>query len=481
MSQIKKKFIKFGTGSDAVNARDLPANYTPSEYTPAQVASEGNDKVSAHLNGINTRLGAQIDASQIADGSVSDTEFQYLDGVTSDIQTQIDSTNTNVSNLTTTVNGKVTGPASATDNAVMRYDSTTGKLAQNSGVIINDSNLITGVQQIQVAADAIAPLELVTKQQLDASSGGVDVKASVKAATTANITLSAPQTIDGYSAIAGDRILVKNQSTASQNGIYVVAAGSWTRSTDADSSVDLTAALVTVQAGSTQANTGWYQITDAPVIGVDSIVWNQFFGAGTYAADGEGIELTGSTFSLELDGSTLSKSASGLKVATAGISNNEINGSAAIAYSKLNLSASVVNADIAVGANIDASKLGTGAVSTTEFNYLDGVTSSIQTQLNNKKGLQETIVSVASNVTLTAGAVHLVNTGSALNLTLPSAPPTGSFIYIKDITGQANINNITIVRAGSEQIEGVAASYILDMIRMSVKLVSDASGNWWIL
>lgn len=459
MSQIKKKFIKFGTAADAVNAQDLPANYSPSNYTPAQVASEGNDKVSAHLNGINTRLGAQINATQIADGSVSNTEFQYLDGVTSSIQTQIDTINADIAD-------DVEGPASATDNAIVRFDGTTGKLIQDSGVIIDDSNNISGVQQITVSADAVSPLQLVTKQQLDAAAGGADVKASAKAATTANITLSGPQTIDGYSAIAGDRILVKNQTLPEENGIYVVAAGAWTRATDADSSVDLTAALVTIQQGSTQANTGWYQVTDAPVVGTDPIVWNQFFGAGTYAADGQGIELVGSTFQLELDGSTLSKSASGLKVADN----------------------SLANAQIAPSAAIDATKIADGSVTNTEFQYLGGVTSDLQTQLNTlsssisaKENIKKTIVSVASNVTLTQDAIHLVNTSVARSLTMPASPATGTTLVIKDITGSVNVNNITLVRAASEQIEGVAANFTIDEIRRSLTLVSDASGNWWII
>lgn len=459
MSQIKKKFIKFGITSDAVNAQDVPANYSPSNYTPAQVATEGNDKVSAHLNGINTKLGAAIDASQIADGSVSNTEFQYLDGVTSDIQTQIDSINSDIAD-------DVEGPASATDNAVVRFDGITGKLIQDSGVIIDDSNNISGVQQITVAADAVSALQLVTKQQLDAAAGGADVKASAKAATTANITLSGPQTIDGYSAVASDRILVKNQTLPEENGIYVVAAGAWTRALDADTSADLTAALVTIQQGSTQANTGWFQVTDAPVVGTDPIVWNQFFGAGTYTADGLGLELVGSTFQLELDGSTLSKSASGLKVSDNGISNTQI----------------------APSAGIDATKIADGSVTSVEFQYLGGVTSDLQTQLNTlsssisaKENIKKTIVSVASNVTLTNDAIHLVNTTSARSLTMPSAPATGSTIVIKDISGQLNVNNITLVRAGSEQIEGVAANFTIDEIYKALTLVSDASGNWWLI
>lgn len=60
MSRIKSKFIRFGTGAEEVNSRNLPANFTPSNYTPAQVGSEGNDKVSAHLNGIDTALGSIV-------------------------------------------------------------------------------------------------------------------------------------------------------------------------------------------------------------------------------------------------------------------------------------------------------------------------------------------------------------------------------------------------------------------------------------
>lgn len=71
MSQIKKKFIKFGTGSEDVNSRVIPAHYTASNYTPAQVASEGNDKVSAHLQGIDSALGA----AGVTPGDIGVTSF----------------------------------------------------------------------------------------------------------------------------------------------------------------------------------------------------------------------------------------------------------------------------------------------------------------------------------------------------------------------------------------------------------------------
>lgn len=108
---------------------------------------------------------------------------------------------------------------------------------------------------------------------------------------------------------------------------------------------------------------------------------------------------------------------------SASIVNADIAAGAAIAYSKLNLSASIVNADIAAGANIDASKLGTGAVSNTEFNYLDGVTSSIQTQLDGMLKLGGR----------SGGQNASGGTGASENLLLQStANATKGFIKVRD-------------------------------------------------
>lgn len=87
-------------------------------------------------------------------------------------------------------------------------------------------------------------------------------KGTVRAATTANITLSGAQAIDGVSVIAGDRVLVKNQSTGSQNGVYVCASGSWARSSDMDAWSEIPGAWVTVQEGTTNADTVWLGTAD---------------------------------------------------------------------------------------------------------------------------------------------------------------------------------------------------------------------------
>lgn len=106
----------------------------------------------------------------------------------------------------------------------------------------------------------------------------LDYKQSVRVATTASITLSGLQTVDGVVLAAGDRVLVKSQAIGSQNGIYVVAAGAWARSADADENAEVTPALtVLVESGTAQADSVWQLITDAPiVIGTTALVFQDF-------------------------------------------------------------------------------------------------------------------------------------------------------------------------------------------------------------
>jgi hypothetical protein len=151
-------------------------------------------------------------------------------------------------------------------------------------------------QKITNLATPTADTDAATKAYVDAARTGLDVKASVRAATTANITLSGTQTIDGVAVIAGDRVLVKDQSTASANGIYVVAASTWSRSTDADTDAEVHAGMFTfVEEGTTNADTGWVLSTNNPiVVGSTSLAFAQFSGTGQITA-GAGLTKTGNT------------------------------------------------------------------------------------------------------------------------------------------------------------------------------------------
>lgn len=168
------------------------------------------------------------------------------------------------------------------------------------------------------SGDPTAPGDLVNKSYVDNALVGLRWKEPVRAASTANLTLSGTQTVDGVALVADDRILVKDQTDDTENGIYVVAAGSWARATDADSTAELHGATVLVTSGTANGDKSFNQNADDPAIGTDAIIWAQFGGTGvSYSADGDGITLSGTTFSLELDGSTLSKGTGGLKVADA--------------------------------------------------------------------------------------------------------------------------------------------------------------------
>ena len=131
---------------------------------------------------------------------------------------------------------------------------------------------------------------------VDAARQGLTVKQACRVATTANITLSGTQTIDGVSVVAGDRVLVKDQTSGATNGIYVCAAGAWSRATDFDADSDLLdAAFTFVEEGTANADSGWVLTTNAPItVGTTALTFAQFSGAGQITA-GSGLTKTGNT------------------------------------------------------------------------------------------------------------------------------------------------------------------------------------------
>jgi hypothetical protein len=120
-----------------------------------------------------------------------------------------------------------------------------------------------------LSAAGITPSDSITNQLLQSiqqSSGGLLWRQDCRVATTANITLSGAQTIDSISVVAGDRVLVKNQSTAADNGVYVCAAGAWSRATDLDTSAEmLNGVAVRILVGTTNASTAWVLVTGGTI------------------------------------------------------------------------------------------------------------------------------------------------------------------------------------------------------------------------
>ena len=161
-------------------------------------------------------------------------------------------------------------------------------------------------QKITNLASPVASTDAASKQYVDNNSQGLDVKASVRVATTTNGTLASAfangQTVDGVTLATNDRILLKDQSTGTENGIYVIAAsGAPTRADDYAAGAGVASSFCFVEAGTTNADSGWTCTNNksSDVVGSDALTYAQFSGAGQITA-GNGLEKSGNTISADL-------------------------------------------------------------------------------------------------------------------------------------------------------------------------------------
>jgi len=192
-------------------------------------------------------------------------------------------------------------------------DSTTiGATTPSTGVFTNISTT-TGT----ISTTPSANQDIANKFYVDTVAQGLGPKAACSAGTTANITLSGLQTIDGYSVTAGQRVLVKNQTASAENGIYVASASAWTRATDMDTWAEVPGAYTVLLNGTSNADTGWVcTATATGTIGVTAMPWVQFSGSATYFA-GTGLTLASNTFSITNTGVTAASVGSASKTLTA--------------------------------------------------------------------------------------------------------------------------------------------------------------------
>lgn len=163
---------------------------------------------------------------------------------------------------------------------------TTIKIAQVTFSTDADVN----AKRLTNVATPTADTDAATKLYVDnVAAGHRDPKDAVRAATTANITLSGAQTIDGVSVVAGDRVLVKDQTDDTENGIWIAASGSWARATDADDDGEITfgTSVLVVEGTANAGRTYLVSSADPIAIGTDSITWIQTAAASTNFAESE--------------------------------------------------------------------------------------------------------------------------------------------------------------------------------------------------
>lgn len=370
--------------------------------------------------GLEIKAGAIVNADVNASAAI---EVSKLQALTADRAVQTNGSGVlSASAVTSTELGYVSGVTSAIQTQL------NAKLNKAGDTMSGDLNM--GGNEITNLGAPVAATDAATKGYVDAVAEGLKPKEAVRAATTAAITIASDlnvgDVIDGVTLADGDRVLVKNQAAAEENGIYVAGA-SPARATDFDSLTpidEINGAYVAVQEGTANQGKLFVQYGVVATLNTDPINFT-FFNSVAGLIGGDGITVSGSTISvdhdgeglafvanqlaLELDGGTLSKSASGLKVADAGISNAQINAAAAIELSKLE-ALTVSRALQSDGAG----EISVSAVTSTELGYLSGVTSSVQTQLNGKASQAlDNLAAVAINTSLISDTDNTDDLGSA--------------------------------------------------------------------
>ena len=370
--------------------------------------------------------------------------------------------------------------------------------APNGAVSVN-SQKITGL------ADPTADNDAANKGYVDGVAQGLDVKDSVKATTTSNGTLSSAfangQTIDGVSLSTNDRILLKDQSTQTENGIYKVnASGAPSRVEDLDTGADAAGAFVFVEQGTVNAENGFVCTSNkvSAVVGTNNLTFAQFSGAGQIIA-GNGLDKSGNTLSLDLksnggvviestelavdlgassitgtlavsDGGTGSTSASGARTNLGLVIGTDVEPHSDKLTELATMGQTTANA-LADLSEAEVQILDGATLSTAELNFVDGVTSAIQTQLDNKQALDAELTELA---TMSSG------TASAL------ADLTGTEVAILDgatlTTAELNLlDGVTSTTAELNILDGVTSTAteinVLDGITSTTAELNIVDGN----
>ena len=383
----------YGNGTSVMTASaTIPTTALSGTVTNAQLANSA-----ITINGSSVSLGGSITITATASNALTigtgltGTSYNGSAAVT----IAIDSTVATLTGSQTLTNKTISGANNTLSNIANASLTNSSLTIGTTSISLGGTSLtLGGLTSVTVTQDPTASLQLATKQYVDSVAQGLSTKSPVVCATTANITLSGEQTIDGVTT-SGSRVLVKNQSTQSQNGIYVSASGAWARAADADTWNELVSAYVWVSQGTINGDTGWVCTVDAGgTLGVTAVTWVQFAGAGSYTA-GTGLTLTGTQFSLT---SPVLASLGGTGVTTlTGLAYG--NGTSAFTAATAAQVVSTIGSTAVTNAT-NATNTGITAVTSGATNYLTFVTA---TTGNLPQLVNSSITANAANGTITGG------------------------------------------------------------------------------
>jgi hypothetical protein len=345
-------------------------------------------------------------------------------------KTSLDANNT--SNVELSVNSGNLVIASNTDISSLILSSQSNDLNVNSNKIVNLSTPTTD-------SDA------ATKSYVDSVAQGLDVKSSVRVATTSSGTLATDfengDTVDGIVLATGNRILIKDQSTSSENGIYVVAAsGSPTRAGDLSDSSSASSIFVFIEEGNINADLGFVCTTDdgSDTVGTDGLVFSQFSGAGQISA-GTGLTKSGNSLDVNVDNSSLEIVADAVKVKNGGITSAMLSGS--IANSKLNkltVANKVALSSIDINGAVDL-----GSISDTDLFIVDnnGAGNNYSATASNIAGY--TFGKVSGDATITNTGTLSLSTTSITNQTVKTTINDNDLILLSDSEDNNDLKKMT--------------------------------------
>jgi hypothetical protein len=365
-------------------------------------------------------------------------------------------TNTAVQTLTSkTISGASNTLTNIANASLTNSSVTVGTTAISLG---SSSLTLGGLTSVAVTQDPTSALQLATKQYVDAVAEGLHIHASCAAATPgtlasitggtvtynngtagvgATLTLSvALTTLDGYTLLNGDRVLVKNEVASANNGIYTWATGGTvlTRATDFDTAAEMASGDFTfVSNGTLYANTGWVQTDPVTVVGTSPVTWVQFSGAGTYTA-GTGLTLTGTQFSITNTAVTAAAYGSATQTGTF-----TVNAQGQLTLAGNTTVTPAVGSITGLGANV-ATALGVAVGTAGSFVVNGGVLGTPSSgTLTNATGLPiSTGVSGLGTGVATALAIAIGSAGAPI--TFNGALGTPSSGTVTNLTGTASIN-----------------------------------------